>query len=96
MSVLTLPKYFLIDFRFPQGGSSKKSGIREIPPLRKKPLRPRPILEVAPVVVRITDHVSIRIVHQQHIHVDFECGPVHFKMHLGVVVKPEIVERIDR
>ncbi|KAF6214505.1 hypothetical protein GE061_009248 [Apolygus lucorum] len=76
--------------------SKKRATRSDVPPLRKKPAKLKPITEVAPIPVKITDYVSMRILNQQHIHLDFDCGPIHYRFYLGVKIKPEIVERIDK
>ncbi|XP_014262413.1 uncharacterized protein LOC106674291 [Cimex lectularius] len=77
-------------------GFKKRGTIRDLPPLRDPPLKPAPIVEVKPIALKITDHVSMRIMAQTHIHVDFSYFPKHFRLHVGMNIHPENLLRIDK
>ncbi|XP_073971792.1 uncharacterized protein isoform X3 [Rhodnius prolixus] len=69
---------------------------RILPPVSKPPKVLVPITEIKPLALKITEHVSLRIMNQAHVHIDFAYLPFHITLYLGMKIYPEILERIDK
>ncbi|KAL1140806.1 hypothetical protein AAG570_000734 [Ranatra chinensis] len=85
-------------FRESRRAAELKSGTKNARQIPAPSKRPKKCVISTPnlFVLGLNKNIALRLMNQGHIHIDFQCQQIHTSLNIGMKVKPENLERIDK